>query len=156
MRNLQRNAARLGRDDGNLLVQRFGDLDFEALTRRKLQRDLCIGQERVEDLILGTEAQDDDVLAEVRVLLFEGFERLVVDEGGVRVIDRALAGEDELRCVSRVRVPHVGSAEDGVGGEDVRDAFGGAETGDLHDVVALGKGELRHLLLVAFRVNSWM
>jgi hypothetical protein len=122
VRDLQRYAAALRRDDGSAGVQGLGDFDFEALARGELQGDGGVGHQRVEDLVRGADAGDDDVGAELRVQSADGTDCGLEDGRGVRVVDGAVAGDDELGDRAEGMVGHVFAAEEGVGGQDVGDA----------------------------------
>jgi hypothetical protein len=69
--HLQRDAAYLRRDHGLRFVQRFRDFDFEAFADGELQDRVGVREERVEELVVGGEAEDGDGGDEVRGVGFE-------------------------------------------------------------------------------------
>jgi len=85
--HLERDAARERGDDGLALVDGFGDLDLEPLSRGELQGDLGLGQQRVEDLVRRMEPHHTDVLGEVGDHGLDVLNHRVVDQGAVRVVD---------------------------------------------------------------------
>lgn len=74
------------------------------------------GHEGVEKLVGWAEAHYDDVGLDVRVGGREGVDGLVVDLRGVRVVDGAVACDDELGGRGGGVGGHVFAAEGGVGG----------------------------------------
>ncbi len=89
--DLQRDAARARRDDRPPLAQGLGHLDLEALADRELQHGVRVGQQHVEELVVGLQAHDGDEGHEVGLVLFEVRDRGVVDGGAVGVVDGAVA-----------------------------------------------------------------
>jgi hypothetical protein len=94
--DLQRQASDVARDDGDALVQGFGDLDLEALAGGQLQGDARARQQRVEHLVAWAEAHDDDAVLQVAVGVLELGQDVVEDCRAVRVVDAGMAAEDEL------------------------------------------------------------
>lgn len=78
-------------------------------------------------------------------------ENLVVDNAGVRVIDGTMSADQELGSFRVFNLSARGEKfpELGVRLEDVGDALGGIESGNLDDVSAAGPPELVHLLFNA-------
>lgn len=91
MDDLEGDAPGVGGDGGSPLVQGFAYLHFEAFAGGELEGDVGAGEQRVEDLVRGTYAHDDDVVGEVRVGGAQRGESLLVDAEGVRVVDCAVA-----------------------------------------------------------------
>lgn len=135
--DLEWDASGTGGNDGLALVESLGDLDFEAFARGELADDLCGRNEGVEHLVGGTKMHDDDVVGvlSVFVLLQEGHD-LVGDDGGIRVIDGAVAADEELRDFGEGELSVHELAGFAVGIDKVRDTLGRVEAGDLANVVA--------------------
>lgn len=125
-------------------MQGFADFDLEAFAGGELKGDVRRGHECVEDLVRGTNAHDYDIVFDVRIGGLQSAHGVLVDAEGVGIVDSAVAGDDELRGVFLGDIFHVGSAEGGVGGEDVGDAFCGVEACDLDDELAVGVGKSCH------------
>jgi hypothetical protein len=140
--DLQRNSTAAGGDDGNPVVQGLRNLDFEPFTSGKLERDLCVSHEDVEDLIGRSDAHHDDVVFDVGILLVQGLFCVVEDDSCIGIIDRAVAGDDELGNFLERLILHVFAAQNSVRSENIRDSLRWVETSNLGDVLAFGESEL--------------
>jgi hypothetical protein len=100
-------------------------------------------------LITGRQPHDDDVLRILLILVaVDEAHRLIVDERRVRVVDRAMSTDEELRRSSIRNVVLLEQlTQPRVRINDVGNAFGGVEARYLDDILAGGPGKLIHLLL---------
>lgn len=134
-------------------MEGLGDFDFEALAGGELEDDGRFGDDGVEELVAGAEADDKDVRFEVVVYLVDEIHGLVVDYCAIWVVHRAVAADDELwGLVVRDAFEEV-AAEFGESFDYVRDAFGGVEAGNLGDVTAGWVGQLGHGVIATFLVE---
>lgn len=139
--DLQRNTTSVGDNDWATSVESLRHLDLEALASRELQNHMGVGQERVDELIVGVQAHDADILDQVRIVSLELAHGLVVDQAGIGVIDGAVAADDQLGNVGDACIL-AAAAELGVRVNDGGNTLGGIESRNLDDVLASRPVEL--------------
>lgn len=89
--DLERNTTLVGDNDGDTGVESLRDLDLEALAGGELENDVGVGDNHVEELIVGIQAYDADVLDQVGVVVLQLGHGLVKDDGTIGVINGAVA-----------------------------------------------------------------
>lgn len=132
---LQRYTAGSGGNNWPTLMNSFGNLDFEPLAGRKLKSHFGFGHECVEDLVRWAKADDTDLVGEVGNRVLNISDGQVVNDRAIRVIDGAVATDQELGDgLIRAIVLHA-LVEFLVGLDDVWDAFGWVEACNLDNVL---------------------
>lgn len=94
--DLGRDAALVGADDGDTGVEGLGHLDLETFAGGELQDDVGVGNDHVEELVVGLEADDATVGKKLGVVSLELVHGLIKDDGGVGVIDGAVAAAGQV------------------------------------------------------------
>lgn len=95
--DLERDAPRLGGDDGSSGMQGLGDLDLEAFPGGELENHVGVGDDGVEELVVGLETHDAAVVDEVWVVGLELVQSIVVDYAGVWVVDGPVSAAWSMR-----------------------------------------------------------
>ena len=117
----------------------FGNLDFEPLAGRKLESHFGFGHECVEDLVRWAKADDTDLVGEVGNRVLNISDGQVVNDRAIRVIDGAVATDQELGYrLIRAIVLHT-LVEFLVGLDYVWDAFGWVEACNLDNILVFSR-----------------
>lgn len=148
--DLQGDTASLGSNDWSSGMQSLRDLHLEALAGGELEHDVSLRDHGVEELIVGFEAHDTDVLGQVRVVGLDLTHGLVVDHACVGVVDRTIAADHKLGDVGNTGLLAL-AAELRIRVDDSRNAFCRVESGYLNDVLARGPIQLRPVRLSVSR-----
>lgn len=139
--DLEGNASGIGNDNWAACVESLRYLHLETLAGRELKYDMRVGEQGVDQLIVGVQTHDAHILDQVRIVALKLAHALIVDQTSIRVVNGTIAAHHQLGDIGNAGLVAL-ATELSIRVDDSGDTLRGIETSDLDDVLASGPIEL--------------